>query len=77
MTRITIDKKTRAKLNGLHDHAVLCDDTGRTIGYFLPSGLLRDVSPYSEEEIERRRQKRSGRSLDEILRDLETQGWTT
>lgn len=77
MTKITIDQETRAKLSGLREHVELCDETGNTIGYFLPTGVLKHLSPLPDEEIERRREKRSGRPLRDILRELEVRRWTT
>ena len=73
MTKITIDSETRAKLNGLKDFFQVCDESGQTLGYFLPPGFLKYLSPFSDEEIERRRQQpRTGRPLKEILNDLES-----
>jgi hypothetical protein len=55
------------------------DETGQLAGYFTPpsaqaieSGLYRDVEvPYTDEELDRFAQEPGGRSLDEILKDLE------
>jgi len=75
MTRVTIDPITRAKLSNLDSYLELCDETGNVIGYFTPledRALYKGVdSPESDEELDRRSREESGRSLDDILRDLE------
>jgi hypothetical protein len=52
----------------------LCDPTGQVIGIFtgptfghLPEGVR---SPFTDEELERRRQDRTGRSFAEVMKDL-------
>jgi hypothetical protein len=70
MTRITIDSETRSKLDGLREPAEVCDESGNKLGYFVPPGLLKYLSPYSDAEIEELRKQRTGRPLKEILRDL-------
>jgi hypothetical protein len=66
-----------SKLAGIHEPAVLCDESDRAIGYFEPldppTGKGEDGTepPFSDAEIERFRQQRSGRSLNDILADLE------
>ena len=58
----------------------LCDGAGRVIGHFVPQGVKHGlppvdlVVPLSVAEIERRRQTRQGRTLDEILRGLTEAG---
>ncbi len=54
----------------------ICDPSGHTVGYFHPSPGQPQVkpsarSPFSDEELQRRRQQRAGRSLAEILERLE------
>ena len=77
MTRVTIDATTMAKLYGLNDLLELCDETGKTLGYFQPivspprgpDGKI--ISPISDEELERRSEHRTGRPLKDILNDLQ------
>jgi len=75
MVRYTLDPETSRRLGGATQTVELCDDEGRVIGFFLPEGTPRGLPPVgletqlTAEEIERRR-KRSGRTLDEILRDV-------
>ena len=77
MSRVTVDAATRARLHNLNAFIVLCDEEGRTLGYFHP-GLPPDsrseervASPISDEEIERRRRQRSGIPFSEVLKRLE------
>jgi hypothetical protein len=76
MTRVVVDAGFLAKLNDLAGPVEFCDEAGRTLGYFhsvatpceveeLPASLI------SDEELQRRRQERGGRSLEAILADLE------
>lgn len=76
MVRYTLDSETSRRLGAAAQPVELCDDAGRVIGFFLPEGSPRGVPPaglevpLGNEEIERRRRSRSGRTLDEILRGL-------
>lgn len=76
MTRIVLDSSACNRLEGIGDFAELCDEHGRIIGYFM-SGDQRPGQPpagfessLSREEVERRRNTRSGRTTEEILRGL-------
>ena len=76
MTRITLDAGTVAKLRGLNDLVEIRDEAGHILGHFHPLLVPRDtegkiISPISDEEYERRRQQRTGRSWKEIRTDLE------
>jgi hypothetical protein len=77
MTKIIVDSTLRDKLSAIKDAVELCDEEGRTLGRFLPSGHDRDLLsgasfpiPFSDEEIARRRQEKGGRSLAEIWKSL-------
>ena len=75
MTRLIIDPETLAKLHNLEGLVEVCDESGKTLGYFHPvvraNGVGQTVhSPFSDEELERRRQQRTGRPLAEILERL-------
>jgi hypothetical protein len=39
VNKVTIDPSLRAKLNGLNEHLEVCDENGRTLGFFLPPDL--------------------------------------
>jgi hypothetical protein len=76
MTRIIVDDPLRSQLELSSDRIELCDQDGKVFGYFLPAtSPLTDSAdsfeiPYSEEEMERRRQEEGGRSLSEIWKSL-------
>lgn len=75
MVQITIDAAMREKLRAAREEVRLVDEQGVFVGTFRPI----DVPPYdqslippiSEEELRRRAAAPGGRSLAEILRDLE------
>jgi len=75
MTKITLDPTTLAKLSGIGHQVEVCDDSGRTLGYFVPvvspTAHGRMESPLSKEELDRRAMQRNGRTLAEIMADLE------
>ena len=74
MMRLCIDAAFEAQLAQADGPLELCDQSGRTIGFFQPTpppGTLKELSPFSDEEIEERSKQSSGRPLSEILSDLE------
>ena len=75
MTRLVLDAETTEKLRATQERVEVCDVNGKTLGYFLPStdrGLYKIFDcPFTEEEIERARNEPGGRSLQEILADLQ------
>ena len=76
MTKVTLDESLKAKLNGLNEQLELCDQTGQTVGHYLPDHLYRELllawadSQISPEELERRRREPRGRTLAEIWKSL-------
>jgi hypothetical protein len=79
MSRVTVDAATRARLHNLEEFLILCDESGQPLGYFRP-GMPPDLpaddkltSPFSDEEIERRRKDRSGVPFSEVLKRLKEQ----
>jgi hypothetical protein len=75
MTQVIIDSSTKAKLVHLTGRAEICDEFGKVLGHFTP---VFDPSQYegiepdsSEEELDRRQKEGGGRTLAEILADLE------
>jgi len=76
MVKVTLDPSVTASLHKLQAPAELCDATGRLIGYFHPAVQGSDhgsrplTSPLPKEEIQRRRQQRTGKTLAEILATL-------
>jgi hypothetical protein len=70
MTCVTFEAGVIARLETLSELVEIRDESGRTIGYFHPVAGRKVSSPFSREEIEQRRQQRTGRPLAEVLEDL-------
>jgi hypothetical protein len=75
MTRVILDDAALAKLRRVTTTAEVCDPEGHVIGQFIPIvssvpyvGLEPDIS---EEELQRRERQGGGRTLAEIMKDLE------
>jgi hypothetical protein len=79
MSRITLDPQLRSKLNGLDEQMEVCDESGKTVGRFLPEPLYRELllawaeADLPEEELQRRRKEPDGRTLPEIWSRLNQQ----
>ncbi len=75
MTRLILNHDLLSRLGPLDKPLEICDETGHTLGFFKPlpdREQYRNLEPLiSEEEMERRRHEDGGRTLQEILRDLE------
>src|SRR4051794_5048301 len=75
MTRVVLDQATLAKLHSPGEQIEVCDESGRTVGYFMPvvsqSTYAGVKVPFTDEELDRFEQEPGGRSLVEILADLE------
>jgi hypothetical protein len=75
MDSITVDDVTAALLQWFEQPVKIVDREGNWIGTFEPvdkTSLYRGVkTPLSEAELRRRAQQGGGRSLPEILADLE------
>ncbi len=70
MTRILLDANLASQLKSSAGSLELCDPNGDLVGHFLPAHA-RDEVPFSEEELEKAQQMPGGRTLNEILADLE------
>jgi len=75
MIRLIIDRETLVTLRNLEELAQVCDESGKTLGYVHPAVHAHGVgqtgcSPFSDEELQQRRQQRTGRPLAEILATL-------
>jgi hypothetical protein len=74
MTRLTLTPARQALLEHLTEPAELCDAAGQPLGVYHPArnGGAKEAtrSPFSREELQRRRQQRTGRSLADIQKDL-------
>ena len=75
MTRVILDQGALAKLRGVSEPALICDQAGRVVGQYRPlssADLYRYVTvPLSDEELERAANEPGGRPLEAILKDLE------
>jgi hypothetical protein len=75
MNRVIVDPATLARLRDARQTLELCDDSGLVVGHFVPaldpSERARLEPQVSEEELDRRLRAGGGRSLAEILTDLE------
>jgi hypothetical protein len=76
MSRVILDSQLRSKLNGLTEHVEFCDESGQTVGHFVPQALYRELlmawskAHLSDEELARRREEPRGRTLPEIWKSL-------
>lgn len=73
MTRIVLKPDLAAVLQQQPSEVQLCDESGRTLGYFLPgslSGYINSECPYPPEELAEAAKQTTGRPLADILRDL-------
>ena len=78
MIKVELDPCRRAKLDGVIELVELCDENGRTVGYFLSSEeyerliytALAAEGPHSPEELMRLRNETGGHTLKEIWQSL-------
>ncbi len=74
MSRLLMDASLAENLRKASDAVEIVDEAGRVLGVYTP--VLKHVPPpgfkfpITDEELERRKQEKTGRSLDEILQDL-------
>jgi hypothetical protein len=77
MSSVVLDPKSLEQLRRAEELVEIRDEAGQLIGYFTPRidrSLYESAEvPVSEDELRRRAQKGGGRTLDEILTDLERQ----
>ena len=75
MTQIILDPMTEGRFASPVGRVAVCDHKGRALGVFIPvadHSLYERVSvPFTEEELDRFEREPGGRSLAEILADLE------
>jgi hypothetical protein len=75
MTSINFDSEMSSQLRNLREPIEVRDDTGRFLGYFTPVFHLAAYEAAegtaSDEELDRRVKRGTGRTLAEILADLE------
>jgi hypothetical protein len=72
MNTIVIDSGLRSKLGNLRETVIFTDEFGHVLGQFEPAAKDPRKEPQiTQEELERRERAGGGRSLAEILADLE------
>jgi hypothetical protein len=77
MTRLVVPDTLRARLEDCTESVRLCDESGHVLGYFLPAEIYDRTlydgvePPISDEEFRRRASEPGGRTLAEILADLQ------
>jgi hypothetical protein len=78
MTRVVLDQAVLAKLLESQQPVEICDIDGRILGRFHPAWSRNSSTPHvpstSEQEVRRIEQEPGGRTLAEILADLEKRG---
>lgn len=74
MSRVLMDASLPDKLRAASDVIELMDEAGRVLGVYTPVRVHVPPAgfqfPITDDELDRRNQVRTGRSLDEIVRDL-------
>jgi len=74
MSRVLMDAMLSDKLRSTSEVVELTDEAGRVLGVYTPVRVHVPPPgfqfPISDEELDRRNQVRTGRSLTDILRDL-------
>jgi hypothetical protein len=75
MRRLVLDAAGAAELPGLLSPVELVDTAGNVIGTFVPDLSKYGLNvPFTEEELRASEAETGGRTLDEILADLEARG---
>jgi hypothetical protein len=76
MDKVVLDDALRSKLNGFRTSVEVCDETGHTVGQFVPQELFLKLvyawanAQVTDEELDRISQEPGGRSLAEIWKSL-------
>ena len=76
MSKVILDPQLRDKLNGLNEQLELCDESGHTLGRYLPEETYQRLlyawvnAQVTDEELQRAADEPGGRPLAEIWRSL-------
>jgi hypothetical protein len=76
MEKVVVTDALRSQLAALNHQVEFCDESGNTLGYFVPESVYKQLlnawadEHISAEELERRRQEPRGRTLTEIWKTL-------
>lgn len=76
MGRVLLDDTLRARLPNLTETVALCDANGNPQAYVITPELYKQIMsslapPYSEAEMQRRRQETGGRSLETFWQEVQ------
>ena len=76
MTTVQVEENVKARLTSAKEPVVVCDETGRRFGLFLPDEKDEELyrrarELFTDEEIERARNESGGSTLEEILTRLQ------
>ena len=71
MTQILLDASLARQLKTSAAPLELCDPNSNVVGFFTPAKKSKLEIPFSEDEIQKSKKKTGGRSLADILADLE------
>ena len=76
MNRVLVEPSLRTKLHNLDSRLELCDQSGNTLGFFVPVSEQQRLfyawaqSEFTDEEIEHAQAEPGGFSIAEVLADL-------
>jgi hypothetical protein len=76
MTPIQVDPALQQRLGEVSEPVALCGSNGQVLGHYVPEADYKKMlyasfkTPYSSEEIARRRAETGGNTLQEIWKDL-------
>ena len=71
MTKLILPDEIGRRLSNTHDCVELCDEVGRTIGFFTPAAERAPLGPrVSDEELKRRELEEPTYSTDEVMTHL-------
>ena len=75
MSLVMLDQAASSKLARHHSPVMVCDDTGRVLGHFVPvtppEQMQLEPPPLSPDELAKRTGRTGGRTLADIMVDLE------
>jgi myo-inositol catabolism protein IolC len=76
MSKVIVDETLWSRLNGLTDGIEFCDETGKTLGYFVPAAKYEEMvfawlnAQITDEELIQASQETGGSTLAEIWQRL-------
>lgn len=77
MSKVIVDDALKSQLQGLESATEFCSPEGRPLGYFVTVAEYMDLlyararERFTPDQIEQLRRQEGGRTLAEIMRDLE------